>query len=104
MDMRTPPYGTPFVAIERDRRNENQRLRDDRDRLSRQLRQAREKYHHAFDDGFKVCLDMIKRGATIERLEKMLRHTHADPAVPTELHDSTEITQVNIRSPFFEGD
>lgn len=102
MDMRTPPYGTPVTIIERDRRTENQRLRDDRDRLSRQLRQMREKARRNFDDGFQACLSLVKKGATVEHLETMVRP--ADSAVPVELADSTEITQVNMRSPFFEGD
>ena len=103
MNMRTPPYGTPLAVIEVDRRTENQRLRDDRDRLSRQLRQARERYQQAFDDGFRACLEMIKRGATMQRLEAAT-HVNDKASIPVELSDSTEITQVNVMSPFFEGD
>lgn len=112
-----------LAAVELDRRlpdhHEPQRSRDERDRLTRQLRAASEKAAKSWDDGFAACVDMVRRGASLDQLYAKLRGHPAEipqvarvttrefgpdettrVAIPLELWESEEKTEPMVLIPF----
>lgn len=68
----------PLKVVEVDRRArdiraESAHSRDERNRLTQQLRAALGQKKRAFDQGFAAAIEMLERGATIERLREMVR-------------------------------
>lgn len=107
-----------MAAIEVDRRTrshearESSHSREERDRLTRQLRAASEKSTKAWDEGFAAAVDMMRRGASMDQMYSMMRGvppelpnlaragTREFVGIPMETAESEEKTEPMIRIPF----